>query len=325
MDKVTRPKLESMVGHVSQTAVKHWLKVSGLEHTAQNTDEFYQLLSKLLDDKKITIEQLQDAALEIEENGNKRVYLGKLKGVEVIKDKANFERHIRTQGFSLAEKPDKSIKIPPEPTLNYVFWSKREVRVKFSETHSEFVVDYENQRLDEKRETKFALALVNPDSGFTQIRLDPPGQVHPHKDPITHESNPTMYEEFYRTKFLNILGGQELELCDLKKAAKWLVTSKQRVFRLPHELVRTGANSRQRYSSRLDVRDDPARQGAASADLKNWIFEGLDGYWIPERSRGRLQRELFMSLKRRQAMVRFLADCLAPEVNYALSRIKAKI
>lgn len=325
MDKITRPQLESVVGHVSQIAVKHWLKVRQLEHTAHNTDEFYQLLSKLIEAKKLTIEKLQGAALQIEENGGKRVYLCKLEGFEFLRDRDEFERHLRAQGLSLSDKPNKSVKTPPEPTLNYVFWSKREVRVKFSETHSEFIVDYENRRFIERKDTKFALALVNPNSGFTQIRLDPPGKVHPHKDLKTGESNPRLYEDFYRSQFLNILGGRELELCDLQKAAEWLVTSKTRAFRLPHELVRTGANSRQRYSSRRDVRDDPARQAAASADLKNWVFENLDGYWLPDRSSRRLQRELFMALNRRQAMVRFLADCLATEVNYALSRIKAKI
>ncbi len=73
----------------------------------------------------------------------------------------------------------------------------------------------------------------------------------------------------------------------------------------------------------MDVRDDPARQGAATADSQNWVFENLSGYWLPEPSEGRLQRELFMELRRKPAMIRFLADCLAIEVDYALSRIRA--
>lgn len=323
MDKITREQLEGIVGHVSQIAVKHWLKVSELEHSARNTDEFYQRLSKLLEAESLTIDDLQSAALEIEENGGKRIYLRKLKGFESLSNRDEFESHLSTQGLSLSDTTNKSIKTPPEATLNYVFWSEQEVRIKFSETHVQFGVDFETRRFIERKVTKFALALAVPNSGFTQIRLDPPGQVHIHKNPQTGESDSRLYEQFYFTRFLDALGGQELELYDLQEAAEWLVNSTPRIFRLPHELVRTGANSRQRYSSRIDVRDDPARQGAAAADSQNWVFENLSGYWLPEPSGGRLQRELFMELKRRPAMIRFLADCLAAEVDYALSRIRA--
>lgn len=322
MDKITREQLERIVGHVSQIAVKHWLKVSELEHSAQNTDEFYQRLSKLLEAGSLTIESLQSAALEIEENGGKRIHLRKLKGFEALSDRDKFEKHLSAQGISICDMTNRSVKMPPETTLNYVFWSEQEVRIKFSETHIEFNIDYESREFVEKKVTKFALALVDPNSGFTQIRLDPPGVVHIHKNPQTSESDSRVYEQFYFSRFLQILGGQELELYDLQEAAEWLVNSTPRIFRLPHELVRTGANSRQRYSSRNDVRDDPARKGAAAADSQNWVFEKLSGYWLPEPSGGKLKRELFMELKRRPTMIRFLADCLAAEVDYALSQIR---
>ena len=321
MDRITREQLERIVGHVSQIAVKHWLKVSELEHSAGNTDEFYRRLSKLLESGRLTIDDLQGAALEIEENGGKRIYLRQLKGFESLSDRERFRSHLGDQGLSLSDMANKSIKTPPEATLNYVFWSEQQVRIKLSETHVELDVDYESREFIEKKVTKFALALVDLDSGFTQIRLDPPGEVHIHKNPQTGQSDSRLYEQFYLTRFLNILGGQELELYDLQDAAERLVNLTPRIFRLPHELVRTGANSRQRYSSRIDVRDDPARQGAAAADSQNWVFENLSGYWLPEASGGKLQRELFMELKRRPAMIRFLADCLAAEVDYAFSRI----
>lgn len=323
MDRIARQQLENIVGHVSQIAVKHWLRVSELEYSAGNTDEFYQRLSKLLESGKLMIDDLQAAALEIEENGGKRVYLREFRNFEFLSDRERFRNHLNNQGLSLSDMPNRSIKTPPEPTLNYVFWSERHVRIKFSETHVNLDVDYESQQFIPRRVTKFALALMDSDSGFIQIRLDPASQVHIHKDTRTGQSDAGQYEQFYFNQFLNILGGQEFELCDLRDAAERLVNATPRVFRLPYELVRTGANSRQRYSSRTDVRDDPARQGAAAADSQNWVFENLSGYWLPEPSEGKLQRELFMELKRKPAMIRFLADCLADEVEYALSRIRA--
>ncbi|GAG82029.1 unnamed protein product, partial [marine sediment metagenome] len=197
-----------------------------------------------------------------------------------------------------------------------------EIRIKYSETHINRIVDYENQRFIDKKVTKYAIALVDLNSGFTQIRVDPPETIHLHKDHTTGESKSRLYEEYYINEFRRIMENCQFELYDLSRAAEWIVNSEPRVFRLPREHVRTGFNSRQIYSCKDDVRDDPAHQAAANEDASNWVYENLSGYWIPEQSQGQISREIYMQMKGKPSMIRFLADCLENEVNYAIKRIR---
>lgn len=322
MPEITRRQLESIIGHVSQRAAKHWLKVSGLEYTATNTDEFYARLLNLIKQNKLNLEQLKQAALEIEESGGKRIYLRKITILNRLKSRAAFSKYIKRLGIALATKPDVSIKTPKSPILNYVYWSENEIRVKFSETHKNFVINYTAPRLSEELSTKFAIAIVDLATGFTQIRLDAPGERHPHVDKDTLEPSNRLYEEYYFAEFRKILGDQHLELYDLDEAAQWLLETVPRVYRLNRADDRTGANSRNTFRNPRDVRDDLVYQAASTADPSSRVIEDLHGYWIPEQSNGELQRELFMELKLRTRKMRFFADCLRSEVDYAIRRIR---
>jgi len=320
-----RQQLEKTLSHVSQRAVKHWLKTRGLEHTAANTDLFYERLIKLIDNRSLSIDHLKNAAIEIEESGNKRIYLRNLQGTEAISSKSALRDHLDSLNVSLVEDRYQSIHQPIRPVLNYIGWfeqSPARVRMKFSETHEELEVNYETQTVTSQKITKFVVVVVDVESGFVQVRLDPASKVHPHKDQ-DGKSKEELYEDYYFRKAAELLGSEGLKAYDLSRAAEYLTTTQPRIFRLPIEKVRTSAASFQTYSSRRDVRDDPARRGAQLADGDNWVYEDLHGYWIQDESEGQLSREVFMQLKRRTSMLRFLADCLENEVEYAISRIRA--
>jgi hypothetical protein len=320
---INRDALENIVGHISQIAVKHYLKVNNHPHTAGNTDDFYELLARLIDRGNLSMDKLRAASVDIEENGGKRIYLKKLEATNQLRNKSAFANHLRNKGLNLDDSQTASIKTPPEPTINYIFWSDHGIRIKATETHSKINFNTEKRTFIEEKVTNFALAILDFKSGFMQIRLDAPGEVHPHKSSYTGESDPQTYEDFYFDWFKELLDVKELPNYDISGVAECIVNTNPRIFRLPAELVRTGANSRQRYSCRGDVRDDPARQAAAAADSANWVYEDLRGYWIADESNGSLQRDVFMHLRRKPSMVRFLADCLAVEVDYALSRIRS--
>jgi len=321
MVTVSRDMLVDIVGQVSQPALKQWLKISELPRTATNTDEFYELLKRNIERGILSLEALREAVLEIEENGGKRIYLRKIEVPARLKNRADFVSHLHDLHLSLSENITASIQMPPNPIINYIVWTPQGLRIKATETNIDLELDYESRSFIEKKVTKYLIALVDFNSGFVQIRLDPPGMLHSHKN-SDDKSDPRVYENFYFEWFKNIIGVDELNRYDINGVAEKIVNTQPRIFRLPTELVRTGANSKQRYSCRLDVRDDPARQAAAQADSQNWVYEYLRGYWIPEQSNGLLQRELYMELRRDISMVHFLADCLSDEVDYALSRIR---
>lgn len=320
-DYTTPHQIEKILRNVSLTAIKHWLKISEREHSAQNAGVLYERLAKLIDANELTPEDLQGAVLEIEENGAKRIFLQSVLNTQKIRSKEAFEKHLKSIGFSLSKAPNDTVYNPRRPTLNYVYWGNPELRVKFSEAHERVDVDLETGTIQRQNVTKFVVISAEPTTGFTTIALDAPEEVHPHKD-ADGKSKRALYEDYYFNKAAEILGS-ELVPIELGGVAERLALTNPRIFRIPYELVRTGGNCRQRYSTRSDVRDDPAHKAAAKADGDNWIYEDISGYWIPGRSAGALQRELFMQLVSRSSMLRFLADCLAAEVGYAITQVRA--
>lgn len=313
--------LELLTDGVSQTAVKHWLKVNGLEHTAQNTEEYYQRLAKLIEDEELTVEELREAVLEIQEYGGKRIYLRQLHGGKDFRLRRTFESQLNSLGMNLSATATKAVRLPSNPTLNYVTWSESQIRIKYSETHRRVEIDYETELPIATDLTKYIVIISDPQTGFTMVCLDPPEKIHPHRK-YTRSRHIDPYEQKYLDKALEILGGSIFTPFNLNNVIAGLVSTDPRIFRLPHEFVITGDGLRQRNSSERDVRDHKAHVAGMSADSDDRTYEDLQGYWIPEQSGGQLHRELFMQLKRNTSMIRFLADCLASEVNYAISRIR---
>src|SRR5688572_19766396 len=136
----TPHQIEKILRNVSLTAVKHWLKISELEHSAQNAGALYELLAKLIDADKLTLEDLQAAVLEIEENGAKRIFLGTMVDKQRIRSKEVFEKHLKSISLSLSKTPTVTVYNPRRPLLNYAYWGNPEVRIKFSETHEKVEV-----------------------------------------------------------------------------------------------------------------------------------------------------------------------------------------
>lgn len=324
MPDVTKGDLEKIVGHVSDLAIKHWLKISGLEYSAANEDQFYERLLKLINKGKLTTEKLQQVALEIEENGNKRIYLRQVNDLSKINSLAVFEANLKKIGLRLFEQPNKSIKYPTKPIVNYIWWSEKEIRIKYSETQIRRLFNYETGAHTDKKQTKFALAILDLKSGFTQIRVDSPEKLHSHKDKKTGKSKDKLYEEYYFNEFCRILGNCELELFNVNKVIEGLVKDPTRSFRLPHQQGITENNSHESFSSRIDkdLRDDPRFIAAAGDDYSKLLHMDLQGWWVSDKSNSLLSRDIFMQINRGSSMLRFLADCLASEVNYAISRIR---
>lgn len=308
------------ISHISDVSMKHWLNVRDLPHSAQNGKELHSLLERLVDTGKLRRDVLIDGIREIEENGSKTISLYTAKKPYPFSDKSTFSQHLKSLGLTLDAAPEASIKLPKIPTVNYICWSS--VRIKFSETQTERTANYETQEFEQKKVTKFVVIIAEPETGFVQIRYDPPAKVHMHKD-ANKESSASLYEMFYFNKAKELLGVDDLTRFDLTNVADRLVNTTPPIIRLPREVVITSVGGRQTYSSRVDVRSDPARSGARAADGAAWVYEDLAAYWIPGSSNGALQRELYMRLKRRTGTITFWADCLANEVDYALSRIRA--
>lgn len=324
-------KLINPQSQVHATVLKHWLKVNGFDYNANTRDDLAKLLEKLIDSEELTRERLDSAIREIEETGGKRIFLRYLIDKSAVRSEEDFEKHLKSKSLRLDDAPTVTKYEPAKPVINYVSWEQEKtktkarkrgdkIRIKFSETQSRRNVDLEAGKITTEEITKFVVATVELGTGFTCIFVDYPELVHGHKD-ANKISRKELYEKFY-LDWISEIFDSPLEKFDLGRAIERLVRTKPFVIRIPNEKVKTGGNSRQTYASIEDVRYDPARQGAEEADGDNWEFEDLAGYWIPEMSKKKLQRELFTQLIRSSSLIRVLADCLATEVDYVISRIR---
>lgn len=310
--------LREIVGDVSHVAIRHWLKISSLRYTG----DFFKLLNELIVKGDLRIEQLRRIVLEIEEYGAKRIYIGKLSNYRKnIGLKQAFENHLSSIGLRLSPEPVSAKKLPSRPTLNYIVWSPQEVRIGYSETHQFIRVSKASISIDTVPQTNLITISAEPSTGFMKIMMDAPGDKNPHQVPLDGRKIES-YETFYQNKALQILGADQFRPLDLLRVAEGIVKPSPMIFDLTESDVRTSHNSRQRTWNRSDVRDDPVYTAGEKVDGEDRVHESLSGYWLPETSGGQLHRKLFMHLSRREGMVRFSADCLASEVEYAISRIR---
>ncbi len=324
---------------VSDRVLKHWLKVNGFTHTADTKEKLYELLGKLIAGGELTRERLAGAVREIEEIGGKRIFLRHLFDKRAVRSQEAFEAHLKSKSLRLSETPTATIYKPDKPVINYIGWEQKEkdkdeggpkpkkkrgdrIRVKFSESHLKAVsTDLAAGTVEVEKKTKFIIASVELGTGFACIFFDYPGEGHPHKD-NKGRSRRELYEKFYLDWITDLFDCQSLIPFELEPAADRLMNGPRRIFRIPFETVITGGKSRQTYSSVADVMNDPARMGAERADGSNWVFEELSGYWVPGMSGGRIQRELFTQIVRANSVIRVLADCLASEVEYVISKLR---
>ena len=325
---ISEDELRTLLASVSQRAFKHWLKTQEVPHTATNLDDLLRQIVRSLEKGRLTEPQVTNAIREIEESGGKRVFLRRAERPNSLKNTGVFEKHLESLDLAVSATESRPHVASREPSVVYVTWragSTLRVRIRFSETHKAAEIDYAQNRVINTDVAKVVVAVADIDNHdvHVQVRMDSAERIHSHLDSDSGAPSEVRYEDYYLDRTREILGCNNLELEDLGRAARILVEITPRIFELPSEKVRTGANSWQKYSSRGDVRDDPARKAAAAADGKKWVFEDIQGYWVPERSRKRLQRRLFMQLKRRRAMLRFLADCLEDEADYAVSTVRS--
>lgn len=314
--------LRDIITYGSHEAVKHWLKISGIKpHTAGNEADFYKLLDGHIGSGKVRIEQLRTLAIEIEEYGGKRIYLGKLSNYKTIGLRQSFENHIKPLGYTINPEPVKAEELPSKPNLNYICWSTKEVRIGYSETHTSLKKDLETMTMAYVPSTKLITISAEPSTGFIKIIMDAPGEKHPHQATYRGQEIDG-YEGFYKNRALQLLGASEFRPLDLLKVAEGIVKAGTTIFEETNAFERTARNSRLRTWSRSDVRDDPAYTAGAKVDGDKRVIESLSGWWLPEGSDKKLQRKMFMHLSRKEDMVQFPGNNLASEVEYAISRIR---
>lgn len=319
---MTTPYIREIVSYGSREAVKHWLKIKGFHpHTAVGEANFYKLLDKHIVDGTLRIDELRRVALEIEEYGGKRVYLGKLSNHKTIQLRQSFENHLRDVRLRIDQEPVKAKRLPDKPHLNYICWTQSEVRIGYSETHQLLKQNRETMTLEWVPQTNLIVISAEPASGAIKILMDAPGQKHPHQATYAGQEI-NGYVAFYKNKASELLGAGEFRPLNLLKVVAGISKLDPTIFEETEALERTAHNRKQRIWGSSDVRDDPSYAAGARVDGDRRVVEGVSGWWLPQGSEKKLDRKVWMHVSTKEDMVHFPAHNLACEVDYAISRIR---
>jgi len=312
--------INSLISGVAQTALKYWLRRRGLRHSASNETALVSLIERLIKEGDLTLDELKAGVCEIEEHGGKQVYLKQLADLTVISSRRSFERRLDQLGMQLGEKTTESIRKPSKPVLNYAVWEDNEIRLKYSETHTHLTFKKRTRDLVEERRSKFIVMSVEPATGFMRILMDPAGDEHRH---LNDQSQPTApaYLDYYLARASEIFGATEN--FDLIQPVTRLLAKNPRVFDVRQDMGLTTDNFFYSFSGRADVRQGIGYKAAAGSNPGPGIPELIRGWWLESVSANRLERNLWSVIKTEPGMIQFRADCLATEVDYAISTIRS--
>lgn len=201
-----------------------------------------------------------------------------------------------------------------QSVLNYAFWSKEEVRIKYSEVHTQLTrVGYD---VVSKDYVRFIVLKIDLKSGFVQIFLDPAAEVHPHVD----DSGATperAYEQYYFDKASRLLG--DMHDFDISLKANLVLQLE------PQLLKPVGLDGQDAKGFGIKV-TSPGLRDAKDSDGYGSIQKNpkkyIDAVWLTEPSGDKLDRQLRMWIYPTEAKLAFRRDCLASEIEYVISVLR---
>ena len=318
----TRAQIEKAIGDISIAALRSWLKSQELPSSAQTRDEITERFKKLLDENKLSWETLEKGITGIEEASAKRITLCTIgiEGLKQITDPELFKKHLRKLKINPSSDALLAPRLPAKSTFVYYIDGPSQLRAKWAETHTAVTIDLAKEQLVRTRVTKIILLVVDKKDGFAQLRFDKPELIHQHLDEKKKPSS-TAYFSYYRAKAEEVAGSAFNSL-ELRPALRSLVETTPRIVRLPLNDFRTGANSRVRFASRTDIRDDDDWKAMHGKGGEEWAHDSEAIYWLPEASAGKLTREVFSDLDGRTGKMRVEADCHEGEIEYAILKIR---
>ena len=312
--------IDKTIRSINNTTLRRWLQKRGLRHSASNVAALIELVERLIKEGKLSKDELDEAVREIEEygGGGKRIYLRKLKDKGLVNDKRKFSRHLSSLGISLDSAPNKTFTLPSTPRLNYAYWGEDEVRIKYSEKHVFTTSNKRTRKWTDEDKTVFIIISVDQSTGLVQILMDPPGDDHPH---LSDRGNPSdaAYVQHYLSRAEELVG--EFETVELRKRSAKLLKLNPPIFIATAYGGTDADNARISVKSKGDVRESRSYKAAVEDSEEPCLNDDIQGEWRHSSSKNTLLRDVWMQIKAADSMIKFRANCLGHEVDYAISTI----
>jgi len=320
--KQTLDAVSKLVSRASIASVRVWLQSQDHPHTAGSRKKLDLLLAGLIETGELSLADLEQAIIGIEESGGKRIMFfemgPKSNGPSSMNDIVS---ELNKNGVS----PSAQKTLAPEHVkhgrLVYAVVSNDVLRIKWTETHQAPVVDLDDETITWQDVRNIIVLEANLATRHAEIRFDKPEQKHPHGTGI---ASPNSYFQAYVQKSEAILG-YSLKLSELRPALKSLLESEPRVVKLHIEEHTNARRMRVRYVARAgDVRDDPEWKQPHTEGGAGWAYDAPSFDWLTEPSSGTLKREVFSHVDAASSMLRVLADCNEHEVRYAIQQLRSR-
>lgn len=322
--KILTGELKSDIARIGLSSLQIWFKENDvtLPNTAAN---LYDAVEEGLKNGALTIDQLSHAIAELEESGAKKILLYKAKNYKYLEaNRAAVLMSLRKKGIKPSNKNWVIANVGETPgTFIYMYWDQGILKIKFGEKQYEFLPDPDTATFNkEERQIRVVMA-IDTKTGFTQLRLDTPGNKHRHKN-NDRKTSETAYENYYVDLMKNLFPDLEFADFDLNGVANHIEAKEKETFRLTKGVASIVQNAKQVFAAsgkKTDVRDLPNYKGAL-AEGGVWRADDLTGYWIASASDGELKKDLFMRISRKFAHIRVQRGCLEKELKYGITKIR---
>lgn len=316
--------LKADINRVGLSSIQTWFRENDIT-IPSTTANLYNDIEESLSTAALTLEQLRHAIAELEESGSKKIFLYKAKNFKILEsDRPKVLRTLRRKGITSSTDNWVIRKVGEAPgSFIYLFWDQGLLKIKWGEKQYETLFDPESEKVIKEEKQIRVVLTIETKTGFTQLRLDTPGNKNRHKNEEGKTSE-TVYENYYVDLMKNVFPDLQFTDFDLNGIANQIERREKDSFRLTKGVASIGQNAKQTFAAsgrKTDVRDLPNYQGAL-AKGGEWRPEDLTGYWIASVSNGELKKDLFMRISRKFAHIRIQRGCLEKELNYGITKIR---
>lgn len=322
MNRELTKELQEDIKRVGVNNVLSWLKDKAVE-LKSNPTNLFETLSEALGEGKLTADQLKAAITELEESGDKKIFLFKVDNIAEFDEKAVL-RQLRKQGITPSKVDWVYGKPGDGPTFMYMYLSDGKLKIKFGEKQYNVEFDPATEKVEKTVHFVTILLVMDTETGFTELRLDNPGNKHQHRN-TENKISESAYEAYYSDRMQAWFPDLKFSGFDLKPVAYYLAKKGKKIFRIVKDKSTISGGAKQTFataSTKLDVRDVAEFKGALKEGGDQWRTDDLTGYWIAAASDGELKKDLFMRISRTLSHLRIRRGCLEQELQYGISQIR---
>jgi hypothetical protein len=221
---------------------------------------------------------------------------------------------------------DYSVRVTPNegPTFNYLFWEENVLKIKYSEKHYRFEVDYDTSRVEKTPINVHIIMLIDTQDGFVQLRLDTPGMKHTHRNDEGKSTDST-YETYYKNLLHQIFPDLQFNNVNLNKVIRTIRLKREIPYLIHRDVITITGDAKlmRSWRTKTDIRDLPEyKQTALMKEAEDWLIEDLTGYWTATGANGQLNNDLYMKILRKESELRVQRGSLAKELNYGIGKIR---